>query len=139
MTTPTHTFEVAASVRQIMTHAKLDAKLEKLEPPVLEQLLDILVAYGHLSPEQARQLFLFLTTGGFPVPPPLPYPDQAVGKIPLYSLLRQAAIARSESAEFDFVDTIASIGQAIVTVVHVIEQVGDTLSDAWSWLSGLFG
>jgi hypothetical protein len=29
------------------------------------------------------------------------------------------------------VDVIVEIGQAIVTIVHVIEQVGDALSDGW--------
>jgi hypothetical protein len=94
-------------------------------------MLNILVAYGHLSPEQAHQLYVFLTTGGFPVPPPLPYPEQETGKIPLYNLLRLVAITRTDSAENDAVDVIVEIGQAIVTIVHVIEQVGDALSDGW--------
>lgn len=143
-------FETAAKARRILRSVKLDeARPEKPEPAVLEELLQILVTYGHLSQEQSHQLYVFLTTGGATVPPAVPYTDQDTGKIPLYHLLRAAAIARtdradsdgadSDRAQFDRVSNDEAIVWAIVTIVIIIEEVGDALSDAWHWLTGLFG
>ncbi|MFG3577653.1 hypothetical protein [Micromonospora chersina] len=134
MTVTTVPFDTAAKVRKVLKAAKLEAKIEMPEPPVLEQLLNILVAGGHLSPQQAHQLFLFLTTGGFPVLPPVPFPDQETGKIPLYHLLRLVTITRSEGAEESFLDVLGDIAHAIVTTVETVMTVGDALAAGWHWL-----
>jgi len=134
MTVTTTAFDTAAMVRKVLKDAKLEAKIEMPEPAVLEQLLSILVASGHLSPAQAHQLYLFLTTGGFPVLPPVPFPGQETGKIPLYHLLRLITITRADSAEESFLDVLGDIAHAIVTVVETVITVGDALAAGWHWL-----
>ena len=138
-TTTTTAFDTAAKVRKILKDAKLEAKIEMPEPPVLEQLLSILVAGGHLSPDQAHQLYLFLTTGGFPVLPPAPFPGQEEGKIPLYRFLRLITITRSTSAEESFLSVLEDIAHAVVTVVETVMTVGDTLAAGWHWLEEHLG
>ncbi len=142
MTATTTEFGTATKLRQVLTAAgspETKAKLDRApEPSVLKQMLDILVGFGYLSAEQAHELWKALTGGGYGVLPPVPFPDAVTGKLTIYDVFRLAYTVRADDAQFDIVDTVQAIGTAIVTIVHTIETVGDAVSSAWGWFTGLF-
>lgn len=140
-TTSTTEFDAAAKVRQIVKAYQTNAKLnEPPQPPTLLQMLQLIVCHGYMSAEQAHELYKYLTGGGYPVLPVLPFPGAVVvGGVPLYDLFRVASVVRAHDADsvatFSFLD---DLWQGIVTAVsHItIGDVVDAIGDIWHSIFG---
>jgi hypothetical protein len=121
--------------------AKLDAaKLDVThDTTLLREALSFLVGFGYLSAEQADALWGVLTgDNGFIQLPVLPFPQGRAGSI-IYDTIRGAVAAKNNSVDAGALDTIGMIAEAVVAVVDAIETVGGAISDAISFLGGLFG
>ncbi|GLY31484.1 hypothetical protein [Kineosporia sp. NBRC 101731] len=113
-----------------------------VDTDLLRECLTFLVGFGYLSTEQADALWSLLTgRDGFVDLPALPFVDGRAGSA-VYDALRGVAVAataRAEDADSSVdsvVDTIVEIGEAIVTIVHVVQEAGGALSDLWTSIFG---
>jgi hypothetical protein len=137
-----HTAQRAGSV-DAKLNAKLDATLDPKtmpEPDVLRVALEIMVAFGYLTEEQAHTLLKALTGGTFVSLPSLPAPESVPLLLPMYDVFRGAISAKMDTVDSIEDDILIAIGhfivaEAVPVIVEGLEAVGSAIV---GFFSGLF-
>ncbi|GAB6903694.1 hypothetical protein [Kineosporia succinea] len=107
---------------------------------VARELLAFLIGSGLLSQRQAEALWELITGGGgFTDLPEIPFDEGRPGPS-VYDLVRASLAARAAQAEgsVDSIDSVQTVVEVIVAVAEAIQTAGGAVSDAISFLAGLF-